>query len=181
MKFSYSITWKYSFRYLRLNVKMSQTYSGLFCVVINPYRRLPIYTMNVVNKYQGKRRTEMPPHLFAIADNSYRNMLVGAYLSRPAAAARACASTLFRQEEIFLSKCGRLKTYLYIELYVNAGSSEKCYDAPYYYALDLRREGALYTVSQNRCHQTHGGSFVKSQRIFKILLPLEREGNFQQN
>jgi len=29
------------------------------------------------------------------------------------------------------------------------------------------------------CHQTHGGNFVKSQPIFKILLPLEKEGNFQ--
>jgi myosin heavy subunit len=52
------------------------TYSGLFCVVINPYRRLPIYSQNVVNKYRGKRRTEMPPHLFSIADNAYANMLI---------------------------------------------------------------------------------------------------------
>jgi len=40
----------------------------------------------------------------------------------------------------------------------------------------------VYTLcSKKGCHQTHGGNFVKSQLIFKILSPLEREGNFQQN
>jgi len=32
---------------------------------------------------------------------------------------------------------------------------------------------------KKRCDQTHSGNFVKSQPIFKILSPLEKEGNLQ--
>uniref|UniRef100_A0A671YGE0 Myosin-9 n=1 Tax=Sparus aurata TaxID=8175 RepID=A0A671YGE0_SPAAU len=51
------------------------TYSGLFCVVINPYKYLPIYTDEIVNMYKGKKRHEMPPHIYAITDTAYRSMM----------------------------------------------------------------------------------------------------------
>merc|ERR1711973_530238 len=55
--------------------KLIYTYSGLFCIVVNPYKRYPIYTTRVVKMYLGKRRNEVPPHLWAITETAYRNML----------------------------------------------------------------------------------------------------------
>nr|XP_026694242.1 myosin-6-like [Ciona intestinalis] len=55
---------------------MIYTYSGLFCVTVNPYKMLPVYAPYVIAAYKGKRRTEMPPHLYSIADNAYTEMLM---------------------------------------------------------------------------------------------------------
>ncbi|KAM9208921.1 LOW QUALITY PROTEIN: uncharacterized protein MYH16 [Dugong dugon] len=52
------------------------TYSGLFCVTVNPYKWLPINGARVANMYKRKKRTEMPPHLFSISDNAYHDMLM---------------------------------------------------------------------------------------------------------
>uniref|UniRef100_A0A8C9WDV4 Myosin-7-like n=1 Tax=Scleropages formosus TaxID=113540 RepID=A0A8C9WDV4_SCLFO len=51
------------------------TYSGLFCVTVNPYKWLPVYDPAVVTAYRGKKRSEAPPHIFSISDNAYQYML----------------------------------------------------------------------------------------------------------
>ncbi|OWA54357.1 Myosin heavy chain, muscle [Hypsibius exemplaris] len=52
------------------------TYSGLFCVAINPYKWMPIYNKKAVAVFKGRRRAEVPPHVFAISDVAYSNMLM---------------------------------------------------------------------------------------------------------
>ena len=65
--------WKYFHSHL-------QTYSGLFCVTVNPYKWLPVYDPVVVAGYRGKKRIEAPPHIFSISDNAYQFMLTGMIL-----------------------------------------------------------------------------------------------------
>uniref|UniRef100_A0A4W3I3B8 Myosin motor domain-containing protein n=1 Tax=Callorhinchus milii TaxID=7868 RepID=A0A4W3I3B8_CALMI len=59
----------------RYSAWMIYTYSGLFCVTVNPYKWLPVYNPEVVNGYRGKKRQEAPPHIFSISDNAYQFML----------------------------------------------------------------------------------------------------------
>ncbi|XP_037642802.1 myosin-7-like [Sebastes umbrosus] len=54
---------------------MIYTYSGLFCVTVNPYKALPVYSQEVVGAYRGKKRSEAPPHIFSISDNAYQYLL----------------------------------------------------------------------------------------------------------
>lgn len=46
-------------------------------MVINPYKNLPIYSEEIVEMYKGKKRHEMPPHIYAITDSAYRSMMQG--------------------------------------------------------------------------------------------------------
>merc|ERR1712090_103515 len=67
-----SVYWNLKTRY---QAKLIHTYSGLFVVVVNPYKRYPLYTHRVCKIYLGKRRNECAPHLWAIAEGAYRNTI----------------------------------------------------------------------------------------------------------
>lgn len=43
-------------------------------MAVNPYQILPIYTAEQIKLYKDKKIGELPPHIFAIGDNSYGNM-----------------------------------------------------------------------------------------------------------
>ena len=66
------VLWNSTIRYVN---ELIYTYSGLFCIAINPYKRFPIYTLRTMEIYCGKRRNECPPHIFAIAEGAYQGMM----------------------------------------------------------------------------------------------------------
>ncbi|KAI9601034.1 hypothetical protein H4Q26_000832 [Puccinia striiformis f. sp. tritici PST-130] len=51
------------------------TYIGHVLISVNPFRMLPIYGPDTLNSYKGKNRLEMPPHVYAVAESMYYNMM----------------------------------------------------------------------------------------------------------
>uniref|UniRef100_A0A3Q3JI70 Myosin IHa n=1 Tax=Monopterus albus TaxID=43700 RepID=A0A3Q3JI70_MONAL len=51
------------------------TYIGTLLVSVNPYKQLDIYNKKQMAIYMGVNFFELPPHIYALADNAYHTML----------------------------------------------------------------------------------------------------------
>ncbi|XP_030856038.1 unconventional myosin-Ia [Strongylocentrotus purpuratus] len=59
---------------LRFKANEVYTYIGNVVVSVNPYTKLPLYTMEKIMEYRGMNLYELPPHIYAITDDAYRDM-----------------------------------------------------------------------------------------------------------
>ncbi|KAM6976064.1 unconventional myosin-Vb isoform 2-T2 [Tautogolabrus adspersus] len=50
------------------------TYCGIVLVAINPYQQLQIYGEEVIEAYSGQNMGDMDPHIFAVAEEAYKQM-----------------------------------------------------------------------------------------------------------
>uniref|UniRef100_A0A8C7VET8 Myosin VAb n=1 Tax=Oncorhynchus mykiss TaxID=8022 RepID=A0A8C7VET8_ONCMY len=54
--------------------KIIYTYCGIVLVAINPYESIPIYDHDIINAYSGQNMGDMDPHIFAVAEEAYKQM-----------------------------------------------------------------------------------------------------------
>ncbi|EGD72824.1 MYO1C protein [Salpingoeca rosetta] len=59
---------------VRFQKDLIYTYISNVVVSVNPYHQLPIYTPDYISIYQNVNLYELPPHVFALADQAYRSM-----------------------------------------------------------------------------------------------------------
>uniref|UniRef100_A0A3B3TQ67 Myosin IH n=1 Tax=Poecilia latipinna TaxID=48699 RepID=A0A3B3TQ67_9TELE len=59
----------------RFSKDLIYTYIGTLIVSVNPYKDLDIYSKKQMDVYMGVNFFELPPHIYALADNAYHTML----------------------------------------------------------------------------------------------------------
>ncbi|XP_071752785.2 unconventional myosin-Vc [Centroberyx gerrardi] len=54
--------------------KIIYTYCGIILVAVNPYKQLHIYGDAIIHAYSGQNMGDMDPHIFAVAEEAYKQM-----------------------------------------------------------------------------------------------------------
>ncbi|CAL9696916.1 unnamed protein product [Knipowitschia caucasica] len=57
-----------------MDSKTIYTYCGIVLVAINPYESVPIYEADIIHAYSGQNMGDMDPHIFAVAEEAYKQM-----------------------------------------------------------------------------------------------------------
>ncbi|XP_061773262.1 unconventional myosin-Va-like isoform X2 [Nerophis ophidion] len=57
-----------------IDSKLIYTYCGIVLVAVNPYESLPIYEADIIHAYNGQNMADMDPHIFAVAEEAYKQM-----------------------------------------------------------------------------------------------------------
>ncbi|XP_034265184.1 unconventional myosin-Ie isoform X2 [Pantherophis guttatus] len=52
------------------------TYIGSVLISVNPFKQMPYFGEREIEMYQGAAQYENPPHIYALADHMYRNMII---------------------------------------------------------------------------------------------------------
>ncbi|KRZ39979.1 Unconventional myosin-If [Trichinella pseudospiralis] len=52
------------------------TYIGPVLLSVNPFTQMPYFSEKQMDQYQGANQYENPPHIYALTDDMYRNMLI---------------------------------------------------------------------------------------------------------
>ncbi|WVY91383.1 hypothetical protein V8G54_036897 [Vigna mungo] len=56
--------------------RVAETYTGSILIAVNPFTKLPhLYDSHMMEQYKGAPLGELSPHVFAVADASYRAMM----------------------------------------------------------------------------------------------------------
>lgn len=58
----------------RFDANLIYTSIGPVVVSVNPYKSLPLYGQDMIEQYRGKYIYDLPPHLYAVSENAYRDM-----------------------------------------------------------------------------------------------------------
>lgn len=64
----------------RYDHELIYTYVGPIVIAINPYKELDVYSERHMTEYYGKTMGALPPHVFALADHAYTQLIQGGAL-----------------------------------------------------------------------------------------------------
>ncbi|XP_069361962.1 myosin-IIIb-like isoform X2 [Maniola hyperantus] len=173
------------------------TYIGDILVAVNPFTDIGIYTTKTQQLYQGRCRSDNPPHIYAVADAAHQALLhqkqnQAIVISGESGAGKTESANLLLKQLAYLSKYGNLEDKILqvnpiMEAFGNARTGINANSSRFgkYLDLSIMRVGkisgariSVYLLEQSRVvHQALGES---NFHVFYYLYDgLESEGRWR--